>query len=74
MHVEHFLFFPVVVLVAMVLIALTWKLLLRLLLFFCCLLLIWYGFSFIGFLPSPIQVLKEYRSHPHKSSQYAHHS
>ncbi|MBS0654528.1 MAG: hypothetical protein JSR46_02015 [Verrucomicrobia bacterium] len=65
-HVDHFLFFPVIVLLSLVLIIISWRLIVRLLLFFFIVMAIWYGLSFIGALSSPNQTLKEYRAKPAK--------
>jgi len=63
MHIEHFLFFPVVVLLALILIVLSWKVLLRLLAFFIVILFFWYLLYLAGFVDSPYGILREYRLH-----------
>ncbi len=50
---EHSLFFPVVVLVALILIVLSFKLLFRLLLLCLVIAGLWYGLYYIGIAPSP---------------------
>lgn len=52
---EHVLFFPVVVLVALILIALSFRLLFRLLLIFLVIIAIWYGLYFMGITSKPIE-------------------
>jgi hypothetical protein len=63
-HIEHFLFFPVVVLLAIILIALSFRLLFRLIAYFFVVLLLWYLIFLAGFAPSPYQVIKSYRPAP----------
>ena len=72
-HVEHFLFFPIVVLLAMVLVILNIRLVLRLFIYFLIFLFTWYLLFLAGFAPSPSQVIKSYRPAPqsptHRSVQ-----
>jgi disulfide bond formation protein DsbB len=70
-HVEQFLFFPIIVLVAIILIALSFRLILRLFLFFLIISALWFGLYALGFVPSPVQVLKSYQSQVHKKHPYA---
>jgi hypothetical protein len=60
-HIEQFLFFPVVVLLAIVLIVITFKLIIRLLCFFFAVLALWYCLSFAGLVPSPNETFREYQ-------------
>lgn len=67
-HIEHFLFFPVVVLLGLVIIALSFRLLFRLFILFLVVVAIWYGVYWLGFVPSPFQVIQHYQEDkPHKT-------
>lgn len=59
---EHFLFFPVIVLMALVLVVLSFKLLFRLLLLFIFVLFCWFILSLTGLVSSPIEVIRCYQS------------
>lgn len=61
-YIEHFLFFPVVVLLSIVLVVLTFKLIVRLFFFFVAILALWYCLSLTGVVPSPKEILKDYKS------------
>ena len=52
---EHFLFFPVVVLVGLILIALSFKLIFRLLILFLIVIAIWYGLHYLGVTNPPVE-------------------
>lgn len=52
---EHVLFFPVIVLVALILIALSFRLLFRLLLIFLIVIALWYGLYYIGLASKPVE-------------------
>lgn len=60
-YIEHFLFFPVVVLLALVLIVLTWRLIVRLFAFFALLMILWYILYLAGIVSSPYTTMREYR-------------
>ena len=71
MYTEHFLFVPAVVLLAIVLILLSWKLLFRLAILFVVVLAVWYGLFMIGFAPSPYEVIKSYKQAIKKDERVA---
>lgn len=60
-HIEHFLFFPVVVLLSIILIVISFKLIIRLLVLFFVVLALWYCLSFLGVVSSPNETFKQYR-------------
>ena len=70
LHIEHFLFFPVVVLLALVLIVLSWKLLVRLFAFFLLVMALWYLVYLAGVVSSPYEVLRQ--SHLRERSEIEH--
>jgi len=70
-HVEDFLFFPVIVLLAMILIALSFRLLFRFFLVFLVIFALWYGLFWLGFVQSPIQMMKAYQQQIHKKQPFA---
>lgn len=70
-HVEDFLFFPVIVLLAMIIIALSFRILLRFFLLFLVVFSIWYGLYWLGFVPSPLQVVNDYKQQLHKKQPVA---
>ncbi len=53
LQTEHFLFFPVIVLVALILIVLSFRVLFRLFIFFLIIIAIWYALYHIGVTESP---------------------
>lgn len=55
---EHFVFFPVIVLLALVLVVLSFRLLFRLLLLFIFVLFCWYILSLTGIVSSPREFMK----------------
>lgn len=69
MHIEHFLFFPVVVLVALVLIILSWRVLFRLFVFFIMICFFWYLLSLTDLVRSPISFMKNYKESKQSESQ-----
>ena len=68
---EHFLFFPAIVLIGLILIILSFRLLVRLFFLFLVIFGIWYGIYALGLAPSPIQVYKDYRHEHTKKAPYA---
>ncbi len=58
--VEHFLFFPVIVLLSLILIILSIRLILRVILFLLVIFAIWYGLSYTGLVPSPLDMYHEF--------------
>lgn len=52
---EHVLFFPVIVLLALILIALSFRLLFRFLLIFLVIIALWYGLYFLGIVSKPVE-------------------
>ena len=70
---EHVLFFPVIVLVALILIALSFRLLFRFLLLFLVVIAIWYGLHFLGITSPPVDKAQKIQSpQPHKKDAFAH--
>lgn len=67
---EHVLFFPVVVLVALILIVLSFRVLFRLLLIFIVIMAIWYGLHFLGVASPPVDKTPKVE-HPKRSSTIA---
>lgn len=68
---DPFLFFPVIVLLALVLIVLSVKVLFRLLIFFLVILAGWYALSLVGVVSSPKETFKEYRAVPKQAQKLA---
>ncbi len=58
-YVDNFFFWPVVVLIGIVLIILSFRFLIRLALFLMALLAIWYCLYYVGLLPPPAQFFKK---------------
>jgi disulfide bond formation protein DsbB len=52
-HGEHVHFFPIIVLVGLILVALSFKLIFRFLVIFLIIIAIWYGLSWVGITSSP---------------------
>ncbi len=67
MIVEHFPFFPVIVLIGIILVILSAKFIFRLAILFVAILLIWYGLYFIGLAPNPINYFKEVTPPPQET-------
>ena len=67
---EHFLFFPVVVLLAVILIVLSFRFIFKLLVLFLIILAIWYGLYYMGITSSfPIERLKpEHKQHQEQAA------
>lgn len=63
---EHFLFFPVIVLVALILIALSFRMLFRFLVIFLIIIALWYGLYYLGYTSCPVERVKKVDcTHPH---------
>ena len=67
---EHVLFFPVVVLVALILIVLSFRVLFRLFLIFIVIMAIWYGLHFLGVASPPVKKTPKVEN-PKRSSTIA---
>ena len=59
LYSDNFFFWPVVVLIGIVLIILSFRFLVRLALFLIALLAIWYCLAYVGLLPPPAQYFKK---------------
>jgi hypothetical protein len=57
---DSFFFWPIVVLIAVIIMVLSARLLLRVALFVVSVLVIWYCLFYVGLLPAPHQFFKEY--------------
>lgn len=65
LFLEDFLFFPVVVLLSLILIVLSFRLILRVIIFCMIVFSIWFGLYKLGLVPSPLEIYNVY-FHPHK--------
>jgi disulfide bond formation protein DsbB len=71
-HGEHLLCFPVIVLVALILIVLSFRMLFRLFVLFLFIIAIWYGLYFLGLSPPPIEKAKPDNTKLSEKKAYAH--
>lgn len=63
---DHYLFFPVIVLVALILIALNIRVLFRFLLIFLVIIAVWYGLYYLGYSSCPVEKSRKVNcTHPH---------
>lgn len=71
-HGEHLLCFPVIVLVALILIVLSFRMLFRLFVLFLFIIAIWYGLYFLGLSAPPIEKAKPDNTQLSEKKAYAH--
>jgi len=55
LHFDHIFFWPVIVLIGIIVIVLSARFLFRLAIFIIAILLIWYAIAYIGLVPAPAQ-------------------